>query len=62
MLGGLAPFAKLALQQVPLHAWADQAEAYIALRLLASGHHALLTVDGRKPSQLAADPHLQLSA
>lgn len=62
MLGGLAPFAKLALQQVPSHAWADQPEAYIALRLMASGHHAMLTIDARKPSQLAADPELQLSA
>ena len=62
MIGGLAPFAKLALQQIPSRAWADQPEAYIALRLMASGHHAKLTVDARKPSQLAADPDLQLSA
>ncbi len=62
MLGGLAPFAKLALQQVPSRAWAEQPEAYTALRLMAAGHHAALTVDARKPSQLADDPDLQLSA
>jgi hypothetical protein len=62
MLGGLAPFARLALQQIPSSAWADRLEARAALQLMAAGEHAALGLDGRKPSAVARELLLDVGA
>lgn len=58
MVGGLAPFAQLALQQIPPYAWAGQSEARVVLELLAAGQGAQLLVDSRTPSDVAAEREL----
>lgn len=52
MLGGLAPFAALALRQVPAYVLAAEPEAAAALQLMVAGKHPDLLAGGKKPTQL----------
>lgn len=52
MLGGLAPFAALALQQIPVYVLVAPSEGRAALSLMAAGKHAELFVSGKRPTQL----------
>jgi len=55
MLGGLAPFAQIALERIPAQVLAAEPEAHAALRVMAAGCGRKLLMDARQPSQLATD-------
>jgi len=52
MLGGLAPFAELALRQVPAYVLAAKPEAVAALHAMAAGRHAELLASRKRPAEL----------
>ncbi len=53
MLGGLAGFAQLAVRQLTPLALVRGTEAQTVLHLMAAGHGAILTIDGRSPGEIA---------
>ena len=53
MLGGLGSFAQLALRQISPLSYEKHNEAQTVLQIMAAGHGALLTVDGRTPGEIA---------
>jgi hypothetical protein len=66
LFGGLAPFAQLALHQIPAFVVAAQPEAKAALDVMAAGKHSELMASGKKPtailSELVAAPTAQPAA
>ncbi len=57
LLGGLSPFALIALERLPPRVLVESSAARAVLQLMASGHASKLLFDARGPGDLAAELH-----